>query len=309
MGGIWKRAGALALALLCACAAVPPALAEEAFDAIGFTVHAVLPDNQREATGYFDLWVTPGRSQLLWVEVVNHIGKEIVVSVEVNNAASNQNGLIVYSGGTERDESLLLGLTDMAIFRDDLLDIGPDRAVLAVEGNLVTIAPYATVQIPVEITVPAEAFAGEVLGGIVVSRMDYADDALTGLEIRSVYSYAIAVQLQEKDRADVPYAFMLLSAAPTTVAGWRAVTVSLRNPVPRVASGGQLHIAVYEEDEQEPLWEHENPRVSMAPNSVMPYTVVLTEGEYLEPGTYIVRVTWAFAGEIWSWDEPLVIAE
>lgn len=288
---------------------VPSAVASGAMQAIGFAVHAALPENQRDTTGYFDLLMTPGRVQQLEVTVSNEMQAPLTVTVEINNAASNQNGLIVYSQVETRDDTLVTALTDIAAFRTDILTVGPEHSIQALEGNQLTIAPGATVSLPIEITMPDASIEGQILGGIVVSKVNPdTGEQTSSMQINSVYSYAIAVQLQEEEVTSLSPDFSLLSAELTNVAGWKAVMVNLHNPLPLVVTGAQIRVWIVSSDGSL-LMDHESQRVAMAPNSVLPYTVTLDPETIPGPGEYTVQVDWTYEGKTWNFETALVVPD
>lgn len=303
-----RHAAMLLVALLSLAGLAPAALASEAYHAIGFVVHAVLPENQIDGAGYYNLLMTPGQSQTIEVEVVNKLGEEIYVSVTLGNASSNPSGLIAYQPTEVRDESLALGLTDVAEIRLDQLSYGPEEAIRDIEGNVLTLAPGAAVRIPIEIVMPEEPLDGQLLGGVTVTRIRPREEAQqSALEIHSVYSYAVAIQLQSEKEPAIAPDFALLSAEITDVAGWGALTLSLRNPVPLVVAGGQMTVQVLAEGTEDPVQTHTVDRFAMAPNSTMPYTIVFPPGGALPAGRYTVDVALTYAGNAWHMQTPLVI--
>lgn len=299
---------AILAAVLCLPAIAPAALASEAYHAIGFVAHAIHPDNQIDDSGYYNLLMEPGQAQTIEVEVVNQLDEAIDVSITLSNATSNPNGLISYVPGDTRDESLLVGLTDIASIRTDLLQHGPKEDILLIEGNVLTIAPGRTIRVPIALQMPAESLAGQMLGGVTVSRIRPRSEAQeTTLEIHSVYSYALAIQLQERIDHGIAPAFSLLSADIATVAGWDALVVNVYNPVPLVIAGAQLSIVVEDSAGSTPVLAHEVERFAMAPNSVMPYTIVFADGEPLPSGEYTVNVTLVYDGTPWSMRTTLAV--
>lgn len=300
-----------ALLVLCmlaasSLAAAPLVNAEGAMQAIGFAVHAILPDNQRDTKGYFDLTMTPSQSQVLEVSVINEMETPLVVTVEINNASSNPNGLIVYPSADTRDETLVTALTDIASLRTDLMTIGPDHPIQSLEDGRLTIAPGTTAIVPIGLQMPKTPLAGQILGGIVVSKVNAEEGAqIASMAVSSVYSYAIAVQLQEAGEPPAPE-FVLLSAEPGTVAGWNAVTVNLHNPQARVVTGAQARVQV-RSSTGETVLDHQANRVAMAPNSLLPYTVTYPTGASPEPGDYTASVEWTYGSTVWNMETELVI--
>lgn len=297
-------AALLLAALLCAMA-LPMAAAEDVMHPVGYTARAILPDSQLDSdAGYFNLLALPEQPQVLHVEVTNHLDEPITILVEVGDATTNQNGLIAYSGGARQEN----GLSSYLTLREEDLAIGPEEGILARDGMRFTLAPHATVRFPFDLLVP-DALVGQVLGGIVLSRIEEAPaaDAGASMAIRSVYSYAIAVQLQSEEAPQVTPDFTLLSAEPSSVAGLDALATTLRNGAPVVAAGASLDLRVIAEGADTPLLDIEGVRVSMAPLSTMAFTRALPDGVALAPGRYTVYVDIALNGTQWSMQIPMDI--
>lgn len=82
----------------------------------GFTVQAVLPENQvNDRIGYYHLLMEPEQQQTIQVRIVNTSAEKQTYKVEVINAATNRNGLITYDErDKEPDESMKLPITEVA---------------------------------------------------------------------------------------------------------------------------------------------------------------------------------------------------
>lgn len=299
------RAMVLLSIMLCMSLAVTSAHSQEQMDTIGFSVRAVLPQNQRNAAGYFDLLMELEKEQVLWLEVNNHLDTPMRVRIELVDAHSNANGLIVYDAkneGAQTDESF----TKMASFRYDLLPIGEQETVQKREGNELVIAPQAMVQVPFALAPLHSPLQGQVLGGIVTMKISDGNGAQEGgFAIQNQFSYAIAVQLQTDDPVEAAPRFSAVSASLENVAGWDALRVTLKNEAPLVAAGAQLVLLVVD-DEGNEVFAHTADRIAFAPQSEMPYTVLFTE-EAPPAGTYRVDAALTYKGVVWNMTVPLVI--
>lgn len=303
------RQHALSLLLIsCLMLAVLPASAQEAMDPVGFSVQAVLPDNQRDSASYFDLLMEPSEEQVLYIEVNNHMNIPLRVRIDMVDAYSNANGLIVYGAPDEAapPEETFIKLSRL---RYDLLPAGEREAVQKREGNELVIAPRATVLVPFEVALPDLPLEGQALGGIVVTKAVSEDDGVRDVrfDIQSLYSYAVAVQVQTDDQIEAAPQFSAVSASLISVAGWDALQVILRNEAPLVAAGAQLALLVLD-DEANEVFAHTAERVSFAPKSEMPYTVFFGEN-MLPPGTYQVKAALTYEGTVWNMALPLDIPQ
>lgn len=300
------RAMAMLPLLLCVSLAASHALAQESVDAIGFSVQAVLPKNQRKAVGYFDLLMEPKEAQVLWVEVSNNGDKPLRVHIDIVDAHSNANGLIVYEAREEgvRSEE---AFTKMASLRCDLLTVGEQESIQKCDDNELVIAPQTMVQVPFEVKTPSVPLSGQVLGGIVIMKMpDGNGTQAAGVAIENQYGYAIAVQLQAEGPMRVAPQFSAVSASPTSVAGRDALRVTLLNEAPLVVASAQLSLRVMDTDENE-VFAHTAERIAFAPQSEMPYTALFSEG-MPAPGTYRVEVALTYKEVVWTMELPLVIS-
>lgn len=294
----------VALAACMLLAAIPaPGLAEQPELQVGYSARAILPEQQIPGvTGYFNLLMGPESRQMIEVEVTNHLPRPVRISVAVTNAGTSPNGLITYMGTEASGDAARLNLEDLVTFRDDLLTVGPEEAILALDGLEMILAPNVTVKLPFEVAVADEDILGQVLGGIVLLRLPFEEEEtaeVSAMAIRSQYSYAIAVQLQSKLEPDIAPHFSLQWAGMTAVAGLDAVQVTLRNEAPLVITGANLRVQVFAAGEDTPILDVTKERVAMAPGSAMPFTSVWPEGVKLEPGEYTVTVDMAYDGETW----------
>ncbi|MFD1902641.1 DUF916 domain-containing protein [Enterococcus termitis] len=127
-------------------------LAEENKGAAGgFSYEVIQPENQQNKdVGYYDLRVTPGQEQIVQMKLMNSSEKEIKISVNLNGAKTNGNGVIEYSPNElKRDESLI----------NDFVDI-------ATAPKEVTLAPKSEQLLDIVLKIPKTPFKGVISGGI-----------------------------------------------------------------------------------------------------------------------------------------------
>lgn len=303
---IWKTGYVALIALLCLCIAVP-ALGEDmaASDPVGFTVKAILPENQLGDGGYFQLLVNPGVRQVIEVEIANHRDTPLIVDISVHDASTNANGLIAYGEDAASKQSP--SVSSMTALRLDML--AGNEGLLSSEDNMITIAPGAVVRVPLEITMTDVPLVGQLLGGIVVTKLDDEQPGEGSFAVRSLYSYAIALQLQSEQDPAIAPSFSFASAQPGNIAGWNALVVTIENNAPLVVTGAQLSLRVYRQGETEPVMEAEKERIAMAPHTAMPYTLALPEGVTLAPGAYTVQIDWTYNGQTTPMEAVMQIPE
>lgn len=294
---IEDRLHTMLLMALCLCLLLPAGFAGAS--RVGFTARAVLPENQLSDSGYFNLLMQPGQRQIIEVEIINHENQLLAVSVEMNGAHTNQNGLIAY---TKQETGELTPFEQI-----------PGLATILFEGlnaqeNRLVIDPFGIVRVPIEIAMPEQPLEGQLLGGIVITKIEEKPtDTDASFAIRSLYSYAFALQLQTSTKPSFTPEFRLLSVTPATIAGWDAITVSIENLKSIVVAGANLRMRIYVESMDNVLLEMDDQRVSIAPNTILPYTVSLPESTSLMPGVYTVIVEMTYNGIMTSMQAEMVV--
>lgn len=283
--------------------------AEVTPDTAGFTVRAILPDNQLQEQTYFSLLTQPGQTQTLAVEVENFDSEPLTLTIDVTDAYTSRHGLIAY--GTQADQaSETNALPDMLHLDLDPLSVGMDPGILFLEENQITVAPHATVRLPFRLSLPDTPIEGQLLGGIVLTKVDQAAEAeASSFAINSVFSYAIAVQLQAKDPVELPADFTLNGAAIESLAGYPALSLAVQNNAALVISGATLSVQAFSKGEQNLLIEKSQMRISMAPNSTMDYILPLGDDNPLPPGEYTIQMEITFAGQTYGLVTPLVVKD
>lgn len=267
---------------------------------VGFTVKAVRAQAQRSEVSYFDLAVAPATEHTIEVEIQNQLAEPITLEIALHDASSNPNGLIAYAEGAlePANPGAEDAFTSMAAVRFEGLPVGEGEAIQAIDGNQIVLSGGVAARIPITITAPGERIEGQILGGIVVTRLDEHDPGASSvMTVRSVYSYAIAVQLQADREVHIDPAFTLISVAPSSVVGWPSLTVSIANEAPFVVTGARMRLRLYAADEEAPILDETREPISMAPRSILPYALVLPDSLALPPGDYRMVVNWTYDEE------------
>lgn len=260
-------------------------------DTAGYAVRAVLPDNQADdQVSYFDLKVTPGQRQTLRVVVINKADTEIEVAMEANTAYTNGNGSIGYSHTADRDASLEVDFAEI---------VTPVKPVIMVPAHGEAVAEFV-------LTVPNEPFEGNVLGGLLFTKLNQgADTEEAGVAIQNVYQYVIGVRLKESEAVVQP-AFELIGAVENETRK-QTILLHLRNPKPIIAREVKLVVNAYPQDGVEPIFSCECAPIAMAPNTTMAYNIRLGDDNRLSPGEYRVLVELHFEEETWCFEAPLSV--
>ncbi|MDL2327846.1 DUF916 domain-containing protein [Ruminococcaceae bacterium OttesenSCG-928-A11] len=301
-------AGGALLALFGLLLALLPGLTVQAAAAggtgnIGFYVRAVLPENQLDKNlTYFDLRMRPGQRQTLEVEVVNETDSAITVDIGAISASTNRNGVIDYKTPDIRDITLE----------------NPFSQLATVESGALEIPAQASVTARITIEMPAQAYDGVVLGGLVFTRRDQAPQQSGGTTLQNLYSYVIGVKLSENDTVVTPD-FELERVQGEAVNYQAALVHYIRNRNAAIAKGIDLHVVLRNADGQV-VGEAMHTGIDMAPNSTMPLAVTPVapggedgrpgrnaDGAELLPGDYTSEVTLEHDGQSWAFEQKFTI--
>lgn len=281
------------LFMLAFCFVAAPAVSASEGTDVGFVMSAILPENQHTNSTYFDLRMQPGQTQDLQVRVVNTGVKDIIVQVDAITASTAESGFIDYKTKGVQDETLKTPFSSIATPKQPELTVPAGESVVT------------------EITVkmPEEEFDGIILGGISVtmdpSKQGDAQEEGEGIQIVNAYSYVTGVVLSETD-TEVKPDFEGVSAYADMLHSRPAIFSEIRNSQAAIAKDVQMDIKVFRDGESTPKWE-ESKLVEFAPNSLLRYGVMITDGE-LEPGSYVSKVTLEKDGETWAFDLPFEVA-
>ena len=245
----------------------------------GFYVSAELPDNQlNKNVSYFDLRMKPSEKQTIKVKVFNENDRDMNMGVFVSNASSNANGLIDYSQQGIKDDSLKYPLESIA---------KPVEDVFTVPAN-------GSKTVKIKLTMPEKEYDGIILGGLVFkevieknAKQDIPSEP--ALSINNVLSYALAVKISENDNYE-DINLDLTDVEARVINYEPVVTHYIKNDAAALSTKMSMTIAVTDIDTGETVSNSQNDNVSIAPDSVMPYSLKLKDTK-LKEGNYISKVS------------------
>ncbi|WP_099223829.1 DUF916 and DUF3324 domain-containing protein [Listeria costaricensis] len=263
---------------------------------INFGVEAEIPDNQIDKKqSYFDLKMSPGQEQTVYVNVSNATSNKVTVEMNINAATTNDNGYVDYSEGDKKpDASMKNNITDMVEYDKEI-----------------EVQPGETKKVPIKITMPDESYDGIVLGGINFTQKEseVAGDEESSKDesmVKNRYSYVIGLMLTETDTAVEPD-MELKSIKPGQYNYANYVKVNLQNPTSAMITGLNIDAKVYKDGSDEVLHETKKEGLSMAPNSNFNY-MIDWENQEFKPGTYRMKMTATDGNDhTWKWDEKFTI--
>lgn len=254
----------------------------------GFTVQAVLPENQiNDRIGYYHLLMTPEQKQTIEVKIMNTSAEKQTYKVEVINAATNKNGLITYDERDKKpDKSMKLPIDKVA---------KPKTKEVSVDG-------YSEGKAEIDIQTPKESFQGILLGGIRISlKSEEKEDDSKGMSVKNTYGYAIGLILTEQNFAPVygETDLKLVKLKPEIDYGSKVLEASIQNPHPEAMQKLTAEGKIVRKGQKKSLADNKLENVKIAPNSVFPFQVDwgmqdVSAGDY----TFIGKIK----GETKTWD-------
>lgn len=257
----------------------------------GFTVKAELPENQRDTSAsYFDLRVSPNQAQTLNVVIQNRQADPVTVLIKVNPAFTNDNGVVEYGEQVGRtDASLKVNFK-----------------TLLKAPTEVTIPAFSQQTVPLQLKLPAQAFAGTVLGGLqFMAKPD--EKATTSGAVANRYVYALGVVLTESDQV-VPPNLRLREVKAVSDHGHNAIQANIQNFEPAMLKDLTVEGKIFEADGSKALYQTHKQQLKMAPNSNFNFKVDLND-EPLKPGKYRFEGVAKAAGRTWHFKKTFVVAQ
>lgn len=257
-----------------------------------FSVSAVIPSNQIDlGHTYFDLLVAPNEQQTLTVMVRNTSSKDKLIEVGIHSAQTNENGVVVYDNSVpESDSSLRYPLDQLVVYEHELL------------------VPKETEQaFQIHLAVPAEKFAGMLLGGVTFKEKENKTTSESGTQVVNKFAYMIAIQLQEDNQKIAPN-LVLQKVQPSQRNNQNVVTAKLQNPLPVLMKNVKLEGAVYRKGSNTALHHTELNDATIAPNSTIDFGINW-ENQAYQPGDYEFVGSAKMAGKKWTFRKTFKITK
>ena len=277
---------------------IPSAVqAEEADDNMNtkFTVKPNIPENQAKNTqSYYDLIVKPGQKQEVELSLINKTDEELTIDLNLANAVTNDNGLIVYNDFEKKpDSSLKVPLTTLIKLPEEHVKVPAKKTV--------------TAKMTVEI--PANGFQGLVLGGVYASLAEDEKEEKgksTGLTSRYGFNVAIALRMSEDTPMYLAETLQLVKLVPTIALGHKSVQAVIQNPTSAIFPEVRLEGKVTKKGETKEYAKRILPSVRFAPNSTMNFHLDFGK-EDVRPGTYIFEGK-ADEQQVWPFKQEFTIS-
>ena len=265
-------------------------------DSSAISVKAILPENQHnKEVPYFDLRMAPGQKQELELELTNPTDKDELISLELNDATTNDVGAFDYTNrgkDYKRDDSLKLSVTDVANIQDEVL-----------------VKAKTTEIVKIKVEMPEQAFKGLLVGGIRVTQgeKDTEKSDSSNTEIKNKVAYTIGMTLSESDD-EVKAELDLLKAFARQTNGRNVIKGNVQNSEPIPLEAITYKAKVTKKGSEKVLHESQVENYRMAPNSNFNFDVSWKNepfkvGDY----TYHLEAESKETGQKWEWQTDFTI--
>lgn len=238
---------------------------------IGYHIYAILPENQKNPdSSFFDLQMKPGQKQTIEVAVANTSVEDQTYTIEINPAYTNDQGFIDYSEKKETEEKQ----------RELTIDH------IATYEKKITVPKGQTEKVPITLTMPEEAYKGELLAGIKVSKVKKQTNQVG---IANTYSYLLGLRLTESDQK-IQRKIGVKKIEPTIAFGKASVAIDLINPVREAYGHLTYHVEIKNEETGKKINEKTYSGLQLAPVSTYHFSIDWDD-EQLVAGNYQLVLT------------------
>lgn len=256
-----------------------------------FSYEVIHPENQHSNVGYFDLRMTPGQEQTVQIELRNASAEPVDVSVDLNTAKTNSNGVVEYSPNTiEKDPSMKYDFEEIVT--------GPEKVTIPAEGSTT---------LDLAIKMPEVSFDGAIAGGIQLQEINQNDTEQTGMVVNK-YAYIIGMLLTETDTELSPE-LKLNKVYPELNNGRNSIYVNYSNTEAVYVDDMTAEVQIMRANSDEVLYDTKKANMRMAPNSMFDFPVSMN-GEAMVAGDYRAHIlVTTKAGGRWEWEQEFTITD
>ncbi|WP_086315372.1 hypothetical protein A5821_002855 [Enterococcus sp. 7F3_DIV0205] len=259
--------------------------AEDSKAATGFVYEVIKPENQLDDSNYFNLKMNPGQKQKLQIKFTNEFSSDNIVSVKINGAKTNSNGVVEFGPSKlEKDASLKYDLTSIAT--------APDKITIPAKGSAL---------LDIDLTMPDSSYDGIITGGIQLQ--DITNEGKKSKEpkgtIVNKYAYIIGVVLKETDTPVEPD-LSLNKVYPDLKNFRNSIMINFSNTQANFLDDMTVDAQITSNKSEEVLYDTKKAGMRMAPNSMIDFPVSM-QGEKMIPGDYKAKILVTSGEKKWSW--------
>lgn len=239
-----------------------------------YSVSANIPEDQENKNvSYFDLVEEPNKERDISIHLANVGQKEGIFQVEVNNAATNSNGVIDYNQNSfKKDASAKYTVSD----------------VLTPKSQEVALKAGEAKDVSFHVKMPKESFNGIILGGIHVTKKDNQSDKVAGTAIRNKYAYVIGVELRNNKNKVTPD-LKLKAVKPGLQNSYATIFANLQNPTATIISKVNVNAVITKKGSDKSLYMEKKENLSVAPNTNFNFPIGL-EKKKMDAGSYTLAM-------------------
>lgn len=235
-----------------------------------YLVRPLLTANQSDGViDYFDIKLEPEKQQTLQVEIKNNTPERKAFTVAIENAITNDHGVIEYQHEVKKYDPTL---------KNKFSDIAESKKIIEIDAG-------KSANLDVLIQMPAEEFDGIILGGIRVSEQ-VVETKKTG--ISNVFSYVVPVKIKQNDQV-IPNRLNFQGVKIGQQTYENVVKAKLQNPQPEILRELTIEAKLYKKDEQKPIYEETKENMKLAPNSNFFYSISMGTNEF-SAGKYRIEI-------------------
>lgn len=253
-----------------------------------FSVTPLDPETKQTQPSYYDLKIAPNEKKILPIRIFNGAEQAIKVKININNGATNNNGITDYSGAGKKNATLKVGFSDIA----------------TVDNEEVTIPAKSAVDVPVTVIMPETKYDGQILGGIRITSAEEKEKPKAS-GIASNIAYTVGVVLSETETKVTPD-ISLLGVKTEQRNSQNYISATLQNGAPVIIKKLEAKASVTKKGSKKVLYEAENSSMRMAPNSQFNYGINLVTTAF-KSGKYTMTVTGKADGKAFSFTKNFTI--
>ncbi|MGL5042381.1 MAG: DUF916 and DUF3324 domain-containing protein [Culicoidibacterales bacterium] len=261
-----------------------------------FSVSPLIPDNQKDVSkSYFDILLNPQQEQTLDL-VINNAGSEVMkANIELFDATTGDNGVLVYTQQKEKDSSLATPITSLAKVTTPILEIGAKSSATA----------------KIKIMMPPATIDGELLGGVSVTAQTLTNKEATkdglGLSIGNEIAYVVGLKISQTAKP-ITTKLNYLGTEAKLKDYKTSLGAKIQNDQPIIMKGAKITGTIYEKNGTTVVSTVTLDNVDIAPNSNFDVVYSLKNRE-VRQGEYRIWMKAEHLDKTWEWNEVFSIGD